>query len=261
MNVISFPSTVSTKCAACNVRNHGICSAVPFKALTELNRISRLVRVPKDSELIRQDDQAHIVGNVVEGILRVSTLFTNGQEQIVSLLFPSDFFGHVHTKRSRFAYQAAVDSTVCVISRLDFEHFIMKHPEVGHQLLATTFREIDTLRRWISLRSWQTAAQRVATFFHMLAQRFPNENSCDTEATENIVVTLPVSRYDIAALVGTTTETLSRTIQALIRRNIIRQINNRQYELLNRPGLLEMAGISDDEHDKERSLRVPLLRH
>lgn len=258
MNVIPFSSSVRTKCEVCNVRNYGICSAAPSGALADLNQISRLTRFSKNSELIGQGDEAHIVGIVVEGILRVSNLCSSGQEQIVSFIFPSDFFGHVYTKRSRFAYQAASDSTVCIISRLDFERFIAKYPEVGRELLATAFGKIETLRNWISLRSCQTAAQRVATFLEMLAHRALNQPHGEGDMIEKIVITLPVSRRDIAAFVGTTPETLSRTIQALVSNNIIRQIKAGQYELVSRPDLLEIAGISDDEHCMGRSLPLGL---
>jgi CRP/FNR family transcriptional regulator len=245
VNDLTFAPTVCTKCEGCVVHNHGLCSAAPSAALDELNRISRLRHFPKDSEIIGQGDEAHIVGNVVEGVVSVSNIFPNGDEQVVGLMFPSDFFGQVYEKRSRFLYRAATDAMVCVINRLDYERFIAKYPEVGRQLLAIAFREIDSLREWISLLSSQTTMQRVATFLHMLTRRVSNQHCLDRADMDNPVVTLPVSRRDIAAFIGTTPETLSRNIQTMIGQNIIRQVNNKQYELLNRTALQKMAGHLD----------------
>jgi CRP/FNR family transcriptional regulator len=254
MNELISTPAVCTKCERCVVHHHGLCNAVPAEALPELNRISHLRRYPKDSVIIGQGDDAPFVGNVVEGIVTVSNMFVNGREQIVGLMFPSDFFGQVYERRSRFFYKSATDSIVCVINRSDFERFIEKYPETGRHLLACAFREIDSLREWISLLASQTALQRVATFLHMLACRVPNQYCLDRETVDNVVVTLPVTRRDIAAYIGTTPETLSRNMQIMIRRNVIRQINTTQYELLNQAALLKIAGEAGKERDEGRWL-------
>jgi CRP/FNR family transcriptional regulator len=256
MDELTYKPTVCTKCEGCTVHHHGICSAAPSDALVELNKISHLREYPRGSEIIGQGEAALVVGNVVEGIVSVSNIFVGGKEQIVGLMFPSDFFGQVYEERSRFAYQASVDSIVCVINRRDFERFVEDYPQVGRQLLANAFKEIDSLREWISLLSCQSAMQRVATFFFMMARRLPNQHCLDHDSADNFVITLPVSRRDIAAYIGTTPETLSRTLQSMIRRKIIHQINSSQYELLSRKDLLEIADLAGDESDNGRWLPV-----
>jgi CRP/FNR family nitrogen fixation transcriptional regulator len=77
----------------------------------------------------------------------------------------------------------------------------------------------------------QSATERVASFLVEMAERSPVES----------VVTLPMSRQDIADYLGLTIETVSRTITQLTERGAIEVPSSRTIVLRNRSFLKSAA--------------------
>jgi CRP/FNR family transcriptional regulator len=198
MNQILLSRAKCWKCENCAINNRAICRAAPKDALEELNRISKIRKYEKGQTIIDQGADAIIVGNVVSGIVKVSNSFEDGSQQIVGLIFPSDFFGRVFDTQSRFSYEAATDVTVCTMARQDFENLLMRHPEIEHELLVTILDELDAMREWVGLISCRTTMQRVATFLLILSNRDRSHDCRDPEVHGNMIVNLPISRRDIA---------------------------------------------------------------
>ena len=59
--------------------------------------------------LIRQGDRSSVVGVIVEGILKLTTVDQAGDAHVVELLFPSDFFGDLVPASARYSVEAATD--------------------------------------------------------------------------------------------------------------------------------------------------------
>lgn len=259
MNQILLPKTKCWKCETCPVNNRAICRAAPEHAFEELARISKIRKYNKGQTIIGQGEDAVIVGNVVSGIVKVQNSFEDGRQQIVGLMFPSDFFGRVFEERSRFSFEAATDATVCTISRHDFENLLSRHPEVEHELLVTIFDELDAMREWVALISCRTTMQRVATFLRILANRDRNQDCRQPKMHGNMIIDLPIGRRDIATYIGTTPETLSRNIQSLSRKKVIRILNAKQFELLDPVRLARYGGNehADEEIDSDLMATLP----
>ncbi len=242
MNQILIPQAKCWKCENCAINNRAICRAAPKEAVGELNRISHIKNFTKGQTIIAQGESSEIVGNVVSGIVKVLSSFEDGRQQIVGLMFPSDFFGRVFDSQSKFSYEAATDVSVCAMARQDFENLLARHPEIEHELLITILDELDAMREWLALIHCRTTMQRVATFLQILANRDRNHDCRDPGVHGNLHISLPISRRDIATYLGTTPETLSRNIQSLSRQKVIRLVNARQFEIVDPPRLAKFAG-------------------
>jgi CRP/FNR family transcriptional regulator len=238
MNQILLSRAKCWKCENCAINNRAICRAAPKDALEELNRISKIRKYEKGQTIIDQGADAIIVGNVVSGIVKVSNSFEDGSQQIVGLIFPSDFFGRVFDTQSRFSYEAATDVTVCTMARQDFENLLMRHPEIEHELLVTILDELDAML--------------------ILSNRDRSHDCRDPEVHGNMIVNLPISRRDIATYLGTTPETLSRNIQLLSRKKVIRILNSRQFEVTDAAKLAEYSG-DDNAWDSSEGERMAVL--
>jgi CRP/FNR family transcriptional regulator len=247
MNQILISQAKCWKCENCSINNRAICRAAPKKAIEELNRISHIKNITKGQTIIAQGESSEIVGNVVSGIVKVLSSFEDGRQQIVGLMFPSDFFGRVFDTQSKFSYEAATDVTVCTMARLDFENLLTRYPEIEHELLVAILDELDAMREWLALIHCRTTMQRVATFLQILANRDGNHDCRDPEVHGNLHISLPISRRDIATYLGTTPETLSRNIQSLSRQKIIRLVNARQFEIIDPARLTKFAGSTLNE--------------
>jgi Cyclic nucleotide-binding domain len=87
----------------------------------EIGSISRIRHVRAGETILAESAPSNIVGNVVSGALRLVKTLSDGRQQIVGLLLPSDMFGRVFASSSRFAVEAATDAVLCCFDRSAFE--------------------------------------------------------------------------------------------------------------------------------------------
>jgi len=234
------------KCDGCAIHHRAICIGAMPQEIAELNRISHLRDYARGQVILGQGEETSIVGNVVSGVVKLMTSTIGGQQQIVGLLFPSDFFGRIFRDMSRFSYEAATDVTLCCMNRPAFETFLSSHPQVERELLRSKLDELDSAREWISVVGGHTTMQRVATFIYILSRRAGNRKYSDG-TSRGPIISVPINRRDMAAYLGTTPETLSRNIHALSRRKVLRIIDARHFELLNEAELMRQAGWSRED--------------
>lgn len=250
MNTLVVSPIRCCKLEKCVFDDHAICRVLGPEAAAEFDHYSHLHNYERGQTITGQDEKSVLVGNVVSGIVKLTVSSEEGKQQIVGLLYPSDFFGRVFSDQTRFSYEAATDVALCAIDRAHFERLLSKHPEVEHQLLINTLDELDAARGWISLINSRTTMQRVATFLYILMNRWPATIPPGHSGAGHELIKLPIGRRDIADFLGTTPETLSRNIQSLFRQKIIKVINPDLFELLDEDRLLDRAG--DFRHDIER---------
>lgn len=238
--------------------NHqNILNAAPPEAVAEINDMSKTYTYKKGQVIIDEGDENTIVGNVIDGIVKISNAFTDGRQQVLGLLFPSDFLGRVFQKRLRFSYEAATDVSVCLISRYKFEDILSRYPEVEHQMLKAALSEIDAMREWIALIYCRTSVQRLTTFLYILYQRLPNQSGNVLGGNGNPVITLPMGRRDVADYLGFTPETLSRNLRSLARKEVINIIEPNRFEVLDVARLIHYAdGVLGEAHESFGTLAV-----
>ncbi len=231
----------------CVVVDHAICRALGPDAAAEFDRYSHLHTFKSGQMIVGQGEDSVMVGNIVSGMVKLTICTEEGNQQIVGLLYPSDFFGRIFSDRTRFCYEAATDVTLCAIDRRNFEKLLERYPEVEHQLLVDTLDELDAARGWIALINNRTTMQRVATLLFILMRRLPEEIPTDRQGIVHNIIRFPIGRRDVADLLGTTPETLSRNIQSLSRQGIIRIIDPNRFELLDETRLLDCAGELEED--------------
>lgn len=231
-----------TRCQKCLIHNRTICHAADPVSLKELNRISRVRHCEAGETIVAQGETPSIVGNVVEGVLKITKRLPDGREHIVGLLFPSDFFGRAFALDIGFSIEAATDATVCIMEQQAFEHVLDCNRDMERDVLHHTFDELDASREWMVLLGCQNTLERVASFFALLVQR--SEKQCATASpfSKQQILRFPIGRQDIAAFIGTTVETLSRQIHRLSREKIIRILDSKHFEILDPERLFAYAG-------------------
>ncbi|MBC7282943.1 Crp/Fnr family transcriptional regulator [Hoeflea sp.] len=242
-NILAEVSCACGKREICVVHSRSLCNASSPGALAQLNHIAHRRTFPRGSIIQAQGENCNIVGNIVEGVVKLSSASFNGDEHIVGLLFPSDFLGRLFAEESRFSYEAATDVTLCSMNKPAFERFLLDHPTVEHEMLKAKLDELDAVREWAAITSGHTTMQRVATLLYVFSRRTKNLH-LDGDMQSPSIVQVPLNRRDIADYLGTTPETLSRNIQTLARSKVIRIINAKHFELLDTNELIKHSGES-----------------
>lgn len=231
-----------SSCDTCVVRNRAICAALDADEIEALNAIGRRRTLAPGESLIWEGEDSVLVANVIDGVLKLSTGTEDGREQIVGVVYPSDFIGRPFGGTTGHGVTALTESRVCVFSRRDFDGFAREHPALEHKLLQRTLSELDRTRRWMLLLGRKSASEKVASFLLEMAERLTG-TTCETmgEAVTTRV-TLPFSRQQIADVLGLTIETVSRQFTRLKAEGMIDLPSRREVVILDHVALMAEAG-------------------
>lgn len=231
-----------SSCDLCVVRNRAICSALDAGELDALNAIGRRRTLSAGESLMWEGEESLLVANVIEGVLKLSTGTEDGREQIVGVVYPSDFIGRPFGATTNHTVSALTDARICLFNRRDFDGFAREHPGLEHKLLERTLGELDRTRRWMLLLGRKSASEKVASFLLEMAERLI-EPGCQASFEEpNRRLTLPFSRQQIADVLGLTIETVSRQFTRLKAEGIIDLPSRREVILRDPQALAAEAG-------------------
>lgn len=230
------------KCENCAIRNRALCSVADSTALESLNRISRRTYYEAGQTIMSEEAPVEFVGNVISGVVKLAKVTPDGRQQIVGLLFPSDFVGRTFADSSAFSAEAATDVELCCLQKPGFERILADHRAIEHKLLIDTLDELDAAREWMLLLGCKSAAEKVASFLLLLVRRSFNIGCGQKPAPNLAVFELPVSRADMAGYLGMAVETVSRQLSLLKADGIIRLVDIQHFVVNDVERLAEIAG-------------------
>ena len=147
-----------------------------------------------------------------------------------------DIFGMENGSTHRFTLEAVVDTTVRLIRRQSLDAIAESDCGLSKQLLQMTTCSLKHAEDHILLLGRKTSSERVAAFVLEMDKRL---------ATAGIL-TLPMSRRDIADYLGLTLETVSRSLSRMRRLGMLAFVgtSQRRIVLLDRQ---QLAGL--DRHN------------
>ena len=102
-----------------------------------------------------------------------------------------------------------------------------------HRLLQRTLDDLDRTRGWMLLLGRKSAREKVATFLLDMGRRLPLDRDG--------VIDLPLSRQQVADILGITIETVSRQLTEMKRAGTIDLIGRRGVRLVDRQALEALA--------------------
>ena len=198
--------------------------------------MGRRYRVKAGHSLLWEGDEAPTVANVLTGVLKLVVATADGREQIVGLVFASDFIGRPFGKTSPYRVTALTDAEVCVFGRQRFDAFAERHPHLQQKLLHRTLDELDRARHWMMLLGRKSAPEKVATFLLDMEERLPRDAGGDGSFE------LPFGRQQIADILGLTIETTSRQLTRMRSDGVVDLPSRRAVRIADRARVAAMAG-------------------
>ncbi len=227
-------------CSQCVVRNRAICAGLQPDELLVLGRLGRKQVVERGQTVAWEGEESLIVANVIAGVLKISMSMSDGREQIVGVVFPSDFIGRPFGKASPYSITALTPAELCIFTRSAFDKFAREHPELEHKLLRRTLDELDRAREWMLLLGKKSAGERIATLLLEMSTRL-GEQGCHADLSDLNQFDLPLDRQQIGDLLGLTIETVSRQLTKLKSDGLI-DLPDRKHVIINdRMRLTELA--------------------
>lgn len=229
-----FDRKLAAPCLKCPTRRHSIYAALSGDMLDDLFRRGHCLALGRGETLMWEGEEALLVGTVRSGLLKITSMMSDGREQILGLAFPGDFVGRPFSRQATSSITALTDTTMCVFRGNVFDAFAGNHPELQHAVLLHALDELDRARRWMMLLARTSARERVASFLIEMADR--------AGAGDGEPVDIMLSRQQMADFLGLTIETVSRRLTALRQARVVRLPDLRSFIILSRAALRDAAG-------------------
>jgi CRP/FNR family transcriptional regulator len=209
---------MSRTCNECGVRDKALCSSLSDDALAGLSRLGVQRRLARGETLVRSGDEALVCANVQSGVMKIASVTAGGSEAIVGLVYPGDFVGRPFAAADDHDVVALTEVELCVFPRARFEEALADHQAMEQLLLKRTMHELDRARRWLMRMGRASAGARVAGFLDDMARRMASSDCAEVSGRPlppGAQFELPLSRGEIADLLGLTIETVSRQMTRL----------------------------------------------
>jgi CRP-like cAMP-binding protein len=203
--------------------------------LERVVEISRERAYPRNSVILFEDDPGDALYVVAQGQVKVVLIGEDGREVILSVMGEGEFFGEMALidDEPRSAHVIAMDdSTLLVIRREDFQGLLERTPVIALGLLRELSRRLRRMDEKVGSLVLLDVNGRVAQLLLGLADEAGSER-----------ITRRLTHHTIAQMIGSSRETVSRTMRELVERGYI-EVSRREILIRDRAALDAAAGRS-----------------
>ncbi|MFC2075757.1 Crp/Fnr family transcriptional regulator [candidate division KSB1 bacterium] len=225
------------------LKNHSLFRGLEPSDLERIASVCRVEEHPRRSLLFRTGEPGDRFFLVLSGRVRVMRTTPDGREQVLHLVGPGETFAEAALfEGGKFPADAETleQSTLAVFPRTDLVELLRQEPDLTLRMFGNLTRRLREFVRLIEDLSLRDVPSRVAGF--LLTRVRPGE------LTPGTIVTLPGRKADLASRLGTTPETLSRTLSKFSSDGLITS-ERKQVVILDPEGLRKVAVGEPDSTD------------
>jgi CRP/FNR family cyclic AMP-dependent transcriptional regulator len=193
-------------------------AALPISAIEDLTGRVQVRRVPVNSAVVTQDEPGDSMFVIMSGRVKVVIFGESGREVTLSILRPGDSFGEMSLFDGavRSANCVAIEpTTLLVLSREDLMKHMQTHPRTSLNLLGEMARRLRRADETIAQLALCDVNERL---IHRLVGLAREEGS---ESPDGLVVRRRPTQQELANMIGSCRETISRAFNQLARDGLI----------------------------------------
>ena len=210
----------------------------PAVALSKGNALFSAVSktyTPKQ-DIFCEGDTKRNVFQIGSGAVCLYRCMADGRRQIFDFAFPGDIIGLGASNVYFCSAQSIGSVQVKPVPLSKIYELAAKEPSFALSLYHAVSLELDATRDLLLTLGQQNSIERVAIFLLTLSQR-NGRNGKNPR-----LLTIPMTRADIADLLGTTIETVSRSLTKLRQHKLIEVIRGSLIQIIDLDGLTVLAG-------------------
>lgn len=198
-----------------------------------VHKIGRVM--PAKTPLFHQGDTATHFYKVNSGVVMIFRLLEDSQRQITGFCTAGDFFGLSPDETYHDTAVTVATSNIVSLTMAD----VRAEPSLQRELFNRTCSQLEDAQNMMITLSKKSAGEKVASFLVMLAKRQKRQAINDRD---EIDISLPMSRLDIADYLGLTIETVSRRLTDLKCKGVIELPSRHTAHICKIDQLQNMAG-------------------
>ncbi len=175
---------------------------------------------------------------VVKGKIKVFKMSVEGKEQILHIYGAGETFGEVPVFEGKDFPASAMtleDSEVLFVPRKAMRDLIGTSPDLAMNMLADLSKRLREFTIQIEQLSLKEVPARLAAYILTLA-----EETAESPLSPSRQVFLPISKAQLANLIGTTPETISRMLKKMVAANLV-EVQTKEIFILDFDGLYELS--------------------
>jgi len=181
---------------------------------------TNIQQCPSQTMLFLQNEPITKVFFLVTGQVKVSRTNFDGKEQIVNILQARDMFPHQgFFRRSFYPANAQVieSSELLTISIADFEQFILLYPTISEKIYRMLGELISDLQNRLEAKILFTAHEQIIMQLMRLTKLHGQQINGD-----EYKIMINFTNQELANMIGTSRETVSRTLTLLRKNDLIK---------------------------------------
>lgn len=168
-------------------------------------------------------EEATRLSIVAAGRVKLARMALDGQEVLLDILGPGDYFGSLANLGDRTYREDATAHTECCVlytTAGEFDRLLKRYPVVALATLDIVSERLRDAHETIEQISTYPVERRVAATLIKLA------GQAGRAGEESVLIEMPLSRQDLAGMTGAQVETVSRVISDFRRRGLVESGRN-----------------------------------
>lgn len=221
------------QCDQCPYLTTGIFSVLPPAAMGELARISHARFYERDEIIFREGEPCNGMTLLCSGKVKLLISSEDGRQRILDIATPCEVIGEpalVDLRMHVLTAQALETVETHVIDRADLLAFLSTHGRVAIQLIHHLGEKLRSVRAKVGELAHQDARARMAALLLRLNTLYGDPKA------DRPVVHLPLTREELAEMIGTTQETAIRILSQFRKEKLV-ELRHRRMVIL-RPDML-----------------------
>jgi CRP/FNR family transcriptional regulator len=215
------------------IRSVPLFSTLTDEEFNQLRHIFTVKAYHKNQIIFLEEETGSYMYLVLSGKVKVANSGAAGKETILAIHRTGDFFGEMSLldgKTAPATVSAMEDAKIISVSGADFHKYLMHNEKVILQIINVLCSRLRQVWQTQSLSS-STADARIRMGIHQLAMRHGIRDA------HGIIIDLKITHQELAEMVGTSRETVTRVLARLREQGII-EIDQRRMTLMDDEALL-----------------------
>lgn len=239
-------------CKTCKLNGAGFFCHLGPAALKEFDGIKSTSTYPKGALLFVERQEARGVFVLCEGEVKLSISSSEGKTLIMRIARAGELLGLVATMAGT-AYEVTAETLhpcqVAFVRKEDFHRYLAGHPEASQNVLSqmgSQYTSACEQLRTVGLSS--SANEKLARLLLTWSVNVPKTRT-------GTRITMPLTHEEVAEFIGTTRETVTRTLSEFKNRHLI-SIQGSMLNIPDRAALENVANVSESFRETDHAAPV-----
>jgi len=231
---------VKDSCYYCSARYKSIFNELGLEEARIMDSSKKCTIYKKGQKIFEEGTYPHGVYCINSGKIKVTQMGTDGKEQIIHLCVDGDVMGYRSVlSGDKYSCSATVleTSSVCYIPVNVFTDLVKENARLTSKIIQLFSAELKVAETTITNMAHKSVKERLAQAILLLKETYGYEK-------DGCTVNVSITREDMASMVGTAREVVTRLLLELRKEGSI-ELTGKKVQILSQQKLIKIANVFD----------------